>query len=177
MKYVIYLIVIIILAGIQTGLFPYLKFFGAVPDLLLLFVVGSCLQREAEDAFFVALLCGLFVDLQNGVFVGSYTLSFLLLALLLYLVIGRLVVFELNFKYLVAATVAAVVFTGFLAWLISAAAVHFGWAAAAIDPHIWRSRLPQEIAYSLILCYPLYSLATWTHNSILKLQGKKYRII
>lgn len=177
MKYFIYFIILIVLAGLQSGLFRYLKFFGAVPDLMLLFVVGCCLQREAEDAFFVALLAGLFVDLQNGVFVGSYAFSFLLLALLLYLVIRQLVVFELNFKYLVAATIVAVVFTGFLAWLISGLAEHLNLAVAAIDPHIWRSRLLPEIIYDVILCYPIYALATWIHNSILKLQGKKYRII
>jgi hypothetical protein len=71
----------------------------------------------------------------------------------------------------------AVVFTGFLAWLISAAAMHANWAAVAIDPRVWRSRLPQDIIYNIVLCYPLYALATWIQNSILKLQGKKYRII
>jgi rod shape-determining protein MreD len=177
MKYLIYIFVIVVLAGLQTGLFPYLKFFGVVPNLLLLFVVGTCLQREAEDAFFVALLCGLVVDFQNAVFVGSYTVSFLVLALLLYLAIGRLVVFELNFKYLVVTAALAVVFTGFLAWILSVEATRVGLAVAAIDGHVWRSRLPAEILYNLVLCYPLYALATWVHNSILKLQGKKYRII
>ncbi len=177
MKYLIYFIALIVLAGLQVGLFSYLKFFGAVPNLFLLFLVGCCLQREADDAFFVALLAGLFADLMNGLFIGSYTLSFLILALLLYLVIHQLVVFELSFKYLLTVTLIAVLFTGVLSWLVSLLSIHIGWAPVAVDFHVWWSRLPQELAYNLALSYPLYFLATWIHNSILKIQGQKYRIL
>ena len=38
MKYLIYFATLAVLTGIQIGLFHYLAFFGAVPNLLLLFV-------------------------------------------------------------------------------------------------------------------------------------------
>jgi rod shape-determining protein MreD len=165
-KYLIHFIVIIVLAGVQIGFFSYLKFFGAVPDVLLLFVVGCCLQREAEDAFFTALFAGLFADFLNGLFIGSYSASFLILALLLYLIINRLIVFELSFKYLLAVVAAATLFIGLFVWLISAVALHYGWATVAADPHVLRGLLLPELVYNLVLAYPLYALATKVHDLI-----------
>jgi len=176
-KYLIYAIAIILLAGIHIGLFGYLKFFGVTPNILLLFVVGFCLQREADDSFFIALVAGLFLDFLNGLFIGSFTLAFLLLALLLYFLIHRLVVFELSWRYLLAVAAASTVLADIFAWAASTAALHFGWAQVSIDAQVLKRHLPLEILYNLLLAYPLYALATWLQNFILQLQGKKHRIL
>jgi cell shape-determining protein MreD len=177
MKYIIYFIAIIILTGINIGLFGNLKLFGISPNILLLFVVGSCLQREAEDSFIVAFISGLFLDFLNGLFIGSFTFSFLLLTLLLYVIIHRLVVFELSWKYLLAITAAATIFINLAAFGINQAAFHYGWSQVSINLHVLTNRLPLEMLYNLALIYPLYALAIVLHNSILRLQGKRHRII
>jgi len=177
MKYFIYFAAIIILVGINTGLFPYIKFFGVQPNLPLLFLVGACLQRDAEDSFFIALCAGLFLDTLSGIFIGSFTFGFLLLALLLFVVIHRLVVFELSWKYLFAVSIFATVFTQACAWAINSAAFHYGWSQVSLNGSQLRNKIVFEIIYNLILAYPLYAFATFLKNGILQLQGKRHRIL
>lgn len=177
MKYFLYLLTIIILTGIQIGLFHYLALFGTVPNLLLLFVIGSSLQREAEDSFFLALVGGLFLDFSSGLLIGSFALGFLLLALLLYFIIHHLVVFELSWKYLLTVTAVATVFVDACVWLFNNFAYLHNWSTVLVSGQLLRARIVPEILYNLLLAYPLYVLAIWLHNSILRLQGKKHRII
>jgi rod shape-determining protein MreD len=176
MKYLIYFITVILLVGIHIGLFGYFKFFGVTPNVLLLFVVGCCLQREADDSFFIALVGGIFLDILSGIFVGSFTFAFLLLALLLYFLIRRLVVFELSWRYLLAVTILATIFVNLFAWAADAVAFHYGWSQVVINIQVLKTHIPLEIVYNLLLAYPLYALATWLQNFILNLQGKKHRI-
>ncbi len=176
MKYIIYVIVIIILAGLQVGLFGFIKLFGAVPNLLLLFVVGCCLQRDTADSFFVALIAGLFLGFSSSILVGSYSLVFLVLAALLYFIIYRLVVFELNWKYLLAVAAGATIFVEICVWGISKLGTHYAWSAVSLDIFILRRNLVFEVIYNLLLIYPIYLLATSINHIILRLQGKKYRI-
>lgn len=166
MKYLVYFFVIVLLAGVQTGLFSYFKVFGAAPDLMLLFVVGCSLQHKAEDAFFVALIAGLFADFLNGLFIGSFTLSFLLLTMLFYLAIRQLVVFELSFKYLLGVVVFSLLFTSVLVWLFSSLGVHVGWSEVTVNATVLRRLFILELIYNLIFAYPVYALATYIHHKI-----------
>ena len=177
MKYFIYCITVIVLAGLNFGLFGYLKVFGVAPDLLLLFVVGASLQRDADDSFYIAFLGGLFMDFYNGLLAGSFTIAFLLVSLLSYLFIHKLVVFELSWRYLFAATILSTVFTALFVWFVTAAVFHAGWMQNSIDIRLLRSHLLIEIVYNSLLAYPIYILASWLKNFILSLQGKAHRII
>ena len=177
MKYFIYFIACLLLVSLQIGLFGLLPIRGVAPDLLLLFVVGCCLQPEADDSFIVAFFAGLFLDFLNGFFVGSFTFGFLSLALLLSITIHRLVVFELSWKYLLTATAAATIFVDVWVVLANAIGFHYGWSVVAINWQVLQRHVPLEIVYNLVLAYPMYALATWLRNLILSLQGKKHRII
>ncbi len=177
MKYLIYILVIIILTGLQIGLFSYLKLFSVAPNLLLLFLIGVCLQRGSEDSFLVAFLSGLFLEFSIGILPGSYSLPFLILAALLYFVIYRLVVFELSWKYLLAVAIASTIFVELSAWLIGKVALHYSWTIAVVDFGILKRRIIFEIIYNTALIYPIFILAVWINNIILSLQGKKYRIM
>ena len=79
MKYPAYFFWLCLLAGINFGIFSNLTFFGAVPNLFLLFVIFSAsLKGDLFERLFTAFLCGLFADYWNGGFfwrfyVGIFT--------------------------------------------------------------------------------------------------------
>jgi len=177
MKYLFYFFVLVILAGLQTGLFSYFRFFGATPNLILLFILGVCLQREGGDWIFVALMGGLLTDYSTGMLPGTFTISFLSAAVLLYLTIHNLVVFELNWKYLVGVVILFTLIANLLSWIISNFALMHSWTQAAIDLRVSAAQFLPATIYNIALAYPVYMLASWLWQLILKYQGKRHRII
>ena len=177
MKYTIYFIIIILLVGLNVGLFKYIPFFGAVSNLLLLFVVGVSLQREAEESLFIAFISGIFLDYYNGLFIGSFAISFLSVSIIIYFFIHQLVVFELSWRYLFTIVTLSTIFTACLVWALNVLAIHFNFPAAFIDTSELHFHLMAEVIYNLLLAYPLYLLATYLKNFFLNLQGRAHRII
>ena len=69
MKYLSYLFWLTILAGFNFGFFSNLSFFGAAPNLFLLFVVlAGSLKEDIFERLFIALIAGLFADYFSGGF-------------------------------------------------------------------------------------------------------------
>lgn len=176
MKYLIYLIAIILLVGLQIGLFSELRFFSAVPNLLLLLVIGSSLQREDVDAFFIALVSGLFLDYYTGLFIGSFTAAFVISAVVLYGVLHSLVVFDVSIKYLISITIGMTIFVHVFIWALNAFSFRFGLSVASMDAGLLRGPLLGAILYNCLLAYPMYLASTWLKNLTLYVQGKKHRI-
>jgi rod shape-determining protein MreD len=78
------ILAIVILSGlIQATSFDYIAFLGAKPDLLLALVVFFSLTATREESLKVAILAGLMKDVTSAAIMGSYTVSFFLIALIL----------------------------------------------------------------------------------------------
>jgi len=76
--------IIVVCAGlIQISALGYVSFFGIKPDLLLVLVAFFALCGQRSEAVKVALVLGLIKDLSSFSILGSYTLTFLILALFL----------------------------------------------------------------------------------------------
>lgn len=176
MKYLIYIVSIIVLIGIQVGLFSELRFFSAVPNLSLLLVIGFCLQREDTDAFFIAILSGFFLDYNSGLLLGSFASVFFIVALILHMVLHSLVVFEVSIKYLVSITIGVTIFVQVYIWLIHMVGFHYGWSSLYVDPYVLKTPLFATIFYNCLLAYPMYLAATWLKNLTLLVSGRKHRI-
>jgi len=74
---------IIIVGLIQASAFDYISILGAKPDLLLCLVVFFSLFSFTSDSVKAALTAGLLEDITSSSIFGGYTISFLLIALLL----------------------------------------------------------------------------------------------
>jgi rod shape-determining protein MreD len=156
MKYAIYLLAIIILLGVNIGLFGNLPIRGQMPNLLLLLTVYFSVDKTNYDFFFIAFVCGLFLDCFSANFFGGWTFGFLVLALLLHSVSSQLLVFELNWKSLALLVLGAFTLVNFCLWLFALAAFKFGLAPSGIGIKVLVAGFLPGLFYNLLLLYPMY---------------------
>jgi hypothetical protein len=156
MKYLIYVIAIIFLVGVNLGLFNNLQLFGQIPNLLLLFTLFAALEKKDYDFFFVAFICGIFLDFYSASFFGSFTISLLLLALCLHILANTLALFELNWKSLGLLLLAGLVLLDLFSWIYGFAAYQFNWAPNFIAFQSFVRAFPAIFIYNLLLLYPTF---------------------
>ena len=156
MKYLIYLLAIVVLAGVNLGLFSNLQFFGQIPNLLLLFAVCASLDKQDYDFFFIAFICGIFLDFYSATFFGSFTVSVLLLALSLHVLVNTLVLLELNWKSLSLLLLTAIILLDLFSWGYGFMAYEFGWSSNFIAFHSFMTAFASYFFYNLVLFYPTF---------------------
>jgi rod shape-determining protein MreD len=86
------LISVAILVGatlLQTTLSPFVKFNGVHPDLVLVLVIGWGILRGPEEGLVWALVGGLSLDFMSGAPFGIFSLTMLLVAIVIGLIHGR----------------------------------------------------------------------------------------
>lgn len=77
-------LIFILISGLaQAGSFDSISLFGIKPDLLLVIVIFFSLSLSKENSLKIAIIAGLIKDINSSVILGSYTISFLLIALFL----------------------------------------------------------------------------------------------
>lgn len=156
MKYLSYFFWLTILAGLNFGVFSSLDFFGAVPNLFLLFVVlAGSLKENLFERLLVALVCGLFADYFSGGSFGGYAFSFLFLCLLLQGFKASFSLVEMDWKYFLAVFVLAYIFTGLFVWLYNFAAFRLHWTGFYNSFLSLVQKWPTELVYNLVLLLPM----------------------
>lgn len=178
MKYFIYLLAIIILLGVNLGLFSGLKIQGQLPNLLfLLTVCFAMIKQDGEDYLFVAFVAGLFLDFYSTRFFGSFTLALLLLALFLRQLMSNILALALNWKILSLAVVFSWTALNILLWFYALLAAKFNWIGYSADFKTIFSALPAGLFYNLLLLYPVYLLANFLKKLIVDLSFKGRGVI
>jgi len=166
MKYLFYTIAIILLIGIQIGLLPYIQFFTAAPNLLLLMVFVLAIQRDVDELFFVAFVGGLALDVYTGLYLGTFTLTFLFAALALYFAVTEFFVQELSWKYVFTGLLITVVCSSLLEYAYALFVFKAGLTGYPIPFTIVKLHLVPEIIYNSILLYPMYILVQLLKNVV-----------
>src|SRR5581483_2002403 len=159
MKYFIYLIAIILVAGLNAGVFNNLQIRGQAPNFLLLLAVCFTLEKKDFDFFFVCFFCGLLLDFYSSGFFGGFTLAFLGIGLILHIFSGNFLVTELNWKTLSLVIALALAFLDFVLCLYGLAAFKFNWTYQVIGFKVFAGSFIPALLYNLLLLYPAY-LAT-----------------
>lgn len=72
-------VLIIISFLLQTSIFPFFPFFGAVPNIILLLVVSIAIINGSIPAMLAGFLCGLLIDLMYGGALGVYAFFYMFL--------------------------------------------------------------------------------------------------
>ncbi|MCL5666628.1 MAG: hypothetical protein M1383_02560 [Patescibacteria group bacterium] len=183
MKYLIYLLAIILLLGLNAGIFSSFQIKGVMPNLLLLFMVlfsldrGDSETRDNADFLVIAFLSGLFLDFSSTTFFGSFALAFLLISLVLRLSSRHLLVFEMNWKYYSAALAVSLAALSFFIWFYNLLCFRLGWAAYLLDGKVLRSGYLISLVYNLLLLYPMYLFAESVKRGIayLSVQFRKIK--
>jgi len=176
MKYLIYLITIIFLVGLNLGLFNNLQLFGQIPNLPFLFTLCASLEKKSYDYFFVAFISGVLLDFYSTSFFGSFTISLLLVALCLQALANIVAVFELNWKSLSLLLISAMVLLNLFYWSYAFAAYKFHWALDFIAFRSVTAAFLPSFFYNLIFLYPMFLLYNFVKKIIDNLSLRRTRI-
>ncbi|MEK7161325.1 MAG: hypothetical protein AAB729_01390 [Patescibacteria group bacterium] len=156
MKYLIYTIAIILLFGINLGLFGNLPFFGKTPSLLFLLTIYFALEKKDLDFFFIAFVSGVFLDFFSAHFFGAYTMSLLVLAAGLHLFTQNFILQELNWKFLIGVLLGSLALLQTFLWLyaLSVSSMHLAQETESLG--IYFNGFAGSFFYNLFLMYPVY---------------------
>jgi len=77
------LIIVVSAALIQISAFGYISIYGIKPDLLLVIMVFFALSATRQEAIRAALVLGMIKDVASFSVFGSYSITFLLMAIFL----------------------------------------------------------------------------------------------
>ncbi len=157
MKYLIYLFVIVLLLGLNLGLFNNLQIRSQIPNLLFLLVLCFALGKKDYDCFFLAFACGLFLDVFSTGFFGGFTLAFLFLCLCLQLFVNNLLVFELNWKTVSLGFIFSFAFLNLFLWLYGLTAFKLGLATDYNGSKDFLGAFTPGLIYNWLFLYPLYA--------------------
>ncbi len=155
MKYLIYFIAIIILLGLNLGIFNFFPIFGHVPNLLFLLSLFFALEKKDYDFFFTAFICGLFLDFYSAGFFGAFTLAFLTVSVAIHSFVNNVFVFEINWKTLSAALFTGMLFLTLIIWLYGLVVFKFSWTTQYTTFKVFA--LPDVFSFYLFkkFCGPL----------------------
>ena len=156
MKYLIYLLAIILLLGLNIGLFNNLQFYGQAPNLLMLMIIFLALDKDDLSFFPVVFVAGLFMDAFSANFFGGWTLSFLILALLLNFLSSRLMVFELNWKSLTLLVCGAWFLLNFCLWVYGFFIFKANLMPDYTGIKIFYGNFLPGLIYNWLFIYPMY---------------------
>lgn len=156
MKYFIYTIAIILLFGINLGLFGRLPIYGQVPNLLFLLVIYFALEKKSYDFFFIAFLSGLMLDFFSAHFFGAFIFSLLFLSAALHLLARNFIVLELDKKALIAVLFGSWAILRLCLGLYSIMVFSFHLTSEAGGIKVYFNGFIWSLFYNLFLLYPVY---------------------
>lgn len=158
MKYLVYILAILVLLALDVGLFGQLRVFGAAPNLLFILVVLAALEKKDYDFFFLAFFSGLFLDFYSGLFVGSYALGLVLLAFGLNFLVQNFIVADVGWKYFWAIILVSLVLIDVFIWVYGQAVFRLGWFFTPVSGRLLLRQFVPQLCYNLILLFPVYWL-------------------
>lgn len=166
MKYFIYLLTIIILLGLNLGLFQNFRIAGQMPNLLLLLLLFFVLEKKDFDFFFVALVSGLFLDFYSAGFFGAFTMAFLAVGLCLHLFATSVIVVNVNWKTLSLVLFICLTLFNLIVWAFGLLAFRLSWTGQYAGINIFASEFLAAFIYNWLMLYPIYSFFTFLRNFV-----------
>ncbi len=158
MKYFFYFIAIILLLSVDIGFFSHLKFFGVVPNLILVLLVVSALDRESLECFFIAVVGGIFLDFYSTSYFGSFSFAFLAVAGFLQILVNNFLVFDIDWKLGIAALVVSTVAVHLFIYTFNLIVISLGIGMGQTPYLLDKTQIISELIYNLLLLLPIYKL-------------------
>ena len=166
-KFFTYLVTLLFLFGLNAVM-P--KIFGVRPNFLFLLVIFYALRKNNLDFLWLAFFAGLFADIYSGIFFGSYTIGFLIIAFVLNYAIGTFFTADLSVEFTSVAIIIAYIILVGIIYLINSFAFRLGLATAALSPEYIVSKIWLDILLNIIFAAPIYYLTTLNDKIILKFE-------
>lgn len=159
MQYIIYFFIVIILSGVNFGADPGLRFFGVLPNFILILLISLGLSKaRPELSFFVAFFGGLVLDFSTGVLFGIFTITLLFLVFILKLITENFMIADISWKHQVFIFILMLILFNLFLYYLNFAAFYFHWVKQMIDFSILKMEFLPSIIYNLLLFYPFKRL-------------------
>lgn len=155
MRYLVLILLPFISVFLQTTVFSFFSIKGAIPDLVLIFVVFFALLNGSKNAGIYGFLCGLLEDLYIGRFIGINALSKGITAYIIGLLEGR--VFKENLFVGIISIVIGTCINSLCLLILSL----ISYNVFHLDSNIFVSVWYQSV-YNVLLAIPIYA---WYYHS------------
>jgi len=176
-KYVIYTLALVLLFGVNLGLFGRLPIYGQVPNLLFLLVLYFALEKKDYDFFFIAFLSGIILDFFSAHFFGAFTFTLLFLSSFLHLLARNFIVVELDKKALVALLLGSWAVFRLLLGLLAVLALRMHLTSEAEGLKMYFNGFVWSLIYNLLLLYPVYLFYGYLRKIVDNLTVRRRRLI
>lgn len=157
MKWLLYILLIVIAAVLNQTLFRVIDFGYFVPDLMLLLALAVVWSFTNYDYLWFGLLGGTWLEILSGLPVGSISLGIIIVCSSAYLVLNRWLFSEKPWQYFLGAVVLGTIFIRLWLWFYTSvmATMEISASAGSVAVH-WPSILP-AMAMNLLLIYPIFA--------------------
>ena len=88
-KNILKILGIIVIAIVQLAIISKLSIFAVSPNLIMIIAIGLMLRGRSYEAFLIALLGGIILDLGSSLSFGLLTFVYLIVLFLIYLLINK----------------------------------------------------------------------------------------
>lgn len=157
MKYLFYLILLILIISFNFGVLAPLGLGWLTPSILLLIVVCLSMHPDRLDFFWFGVAGGLWSDIYFGLPIGSFAGAYLLVGLAAFLLFKRLLA-EPNWKYYLVCVVVAELFLLTWVWGYTNILANLHWSAVVVSGRqVWHY-LPLWLVSAVVSAFPLYAL-------------------
>lgn len=158
MKWLLYILLIVIAVVLNQTLFRVIDFGYFVPDLMLLLTLAVVWSFTNYDYLWFGLLGGTWLEILAGLPIGSFSLGLILTGSIAYIVLNRWLFSEKPWQYFLGAVVIGSVLIRLWLWLYTGllASMEISASSASVNVN-WPSLLP-AIVMNLLLIYPVFAL-------------------
>ncbi len=158
MKWLLYILIIVIVVLINQTIFRLTDFGFFVPDLLLLFSLVVVWSLNNFDFLIFGILGGIWLEVFLGLPIGSLSLGLILVGSLAYLAINRWLFSEKPWQYFLGAVFLGTLLIRIWLWLFTTFLfnMEFTNLVVGID-YVWRGFLP-ALLVNLLLIYPVFAI-------------------
>ncbi len=176
MRYIFYLIGIVVIIGITFGLFNVWGWHGLVPNLLLLIIISISLAFNNLDYLIVGFFGGIWFDILYGLPVGSFSIPFVLSGLFSSLAFQRWFFTEVTSKHFILITLLATLLLNGWLWLYTNALYIVEWSPVAVYGNQMIRNILLLLIANMLLAYPVYVIVEMIAQSTTRFKRNKIRL-
>ena len=152
-------ILALLVAFLQVSIFANLGGFGSGVNLLALLLIWFAFNRPQEEAYIIAVVGGLLLDVFSAGFLGLNVLTLGFFATILYFVTSRFLSRELRLAPIVIFYLVSIIAYEFLTYLVLLLASTVSPQVFVSFPTVFGSSVLWQILYSFVFVYPLIYLS------------------
>lgn len=160
LKIFLYFVLIVFIYAFNAGVLKEFQLFGALPNLFLLLVIYLSMETKGEFYLAASFFCGLLLDFSVGVFLGSFSVSFMIIALILRSISHDFVVLDRNWKYLPVILLLAQALVYIWIYFYNRIAVSLGVSINLLGFKPLMNRFVWESVYNLAFIYPIWKIVS-----------------